>query len=993
MARQPPQTPRRQQQQPPQHHPQQQPQQQQQQQALSTYSASASTKLAPRSQTATDQVYSDPNDSCREDELKAHKSSKQQARSPSTRTLSDNASNDAESIENPDDSGQERSGGGHNGGSTLHVPCKFYKLGNCTAGSKCFFSHDVNLFVEKTVCKYFVKGNCRYGNKCALIHSGQNDAQPRSQTKSSGNGNRSAQNGSIYSNSSAKVGNGTRSVGGAVSGNSRKDRRANAEPSYSDAASGRTAANQQPHRDSPGAASGGAPSSTSTTTKSQSSRGSANDRLQFAAETPSTASAAFRDIPLKPAGTGALNISAAGGHHYGPGKMLASSWAPGSLTSALRREQNQRSQAAGLLGYKDQPQTLRADSGVMEFSNSPASRIQSSYHQQSALHQDDDVGDFSAFADHLNDKTAIPFGMHYGNAHGSSNGVDIELNSKSRPIPKPVQGASWARKGSDSAMAHNGLSMQDSLRIDKLALSHGAAHQSFTGSPFLSSMIPLLDQFSDAPRNESSFALGDSPMASPFANSPSASYSGAMLNRHAFSVVDPLAADSDTSGSGLLRVGASYHGHSNSRLQHHGLGSSMRNAADNGFPGRLDISPSLKPIANSIAGRSAPRNSELFGRSFRSSSLINEPLSPLAAFATATDNAEAITPSTLLGAAPLASPLSATGNNSSGLTGLGGRLRSNSHLHSPSLTGIASGVESGSIPGRPLMQDNSFMMKDRPLGGFSLTDTHLYNMEQQQQQKQRSTGNAGLWDSYNSFLGNESGNEQESRHPFAFTLSSSHMSNQRLGGLMQSSSSLGHMYHSSQQQQQQRQQQQYWARSPKMSLQGSAQASPFASAIGSFGGEPRQLTLPPLASGTFGSDMAKPGAIGQKPHRSNLSSLGMSTDYNGIGSGGSQHRSAFNGVESSISALNIPGVGSGSINASSTPSEQYDEIFELEQDVPIGIPNNANSGSGAISNTNFPSMNGLSQKLSGISLVQSRTNGTASSQSMTNISAIARPSA
>ncbi|KAJ1825354.1 hypothetical protein LPJ56_002723, partial [Coemansia sp. RSA 2599] len=842
----------------------------------------------------------------------------------------------------------------------------------------CFFSHDVNLFVEKNVCKYFVKGNCRYGNKCALIHSGQNDAQSRSQTKSSGNGHRNAQNGGP--SNSSKSGNGTRGVGNALSGNSRKDRRQNAEPSYSDAASGRMAAGQQAHRASPGAAASGASSSSasasaSTTTKSQNPRGSANDRLQSAAESPSTSSTAFRDIPLKPAGNGALNSGGAGRH--GSGKMLASSWAPGSLTSALRREQNQRSQAAALLGHKEQPQTLRADSGVMEFGNS-TSRIQSSYHQQSALRQDEDLGDFSVFADQLNDKTVSPFGMHYGAAHGSSSGIDIELNAKSQPIPKPVHGASWARRGGDSAMALNGLSMQDSLRIDKLALSHSAAHQSFTGSPFLSSMIPLLDQFSDAPRNESSFALGDSPMASPFASSPVASHSGAMLNRHAFSVVDPLAADAETGGSSLLRVGASYHGHSHSHLQHHGLGSSMRNVAENGFSGRLDMSPSLKPIGNGIAGRSVPRNNELFGRSFRSSSFINEPLSPLAAFATANDNAEAITPSALLGAAPLGSPMSASGNNNgSGLTGLGGRLRSNSHLHSPSLSGLASGVESGSIPGRPLMQD-------RPLGSFSLADTHLHGTEQQQ----RSTGNAGLWDSYNSFRGNESGNEQESRHPFAFSLNSSHLGNQRLGGLMQPSSSLSHMYQSSHQQQQQ---QQHWARSPQMSLQGSGQASPFATAIGSLGAEPRQLTLPPLASGAFGSDAAKPGAIGQKPHRSNLSSLGMAADYNGGGSGGGQHRSAFNGVESSLSALNIPGVGNGSVHASSTPSEQYDEIFELEQDAPGGQIV-AGGGSSALSNSQFPSMNGLSQKLSGISLAQSRVGGSTASQSMANISAIARPS-
>ncbi|KAI7826397.1 hypothetical protein BX661DRAFT_136775, partial [Kickxella alabastrina] len=51
-----------------------------------------------------------------------------------------------------------------------HVPCKFYKHNNCTAGNNCLFLHEVTVTTEKTVCKYFVKGNCRYGHRCALIH-------------------------------------------------------------------------------------------------------------------------------------------------------------------------------------------------------------------------------------------------------------------------------------------------------------------------------------------------------------------------------------------------------------------------------------------------------------------------------------------------------------------------------------------------------------------------------------------------------------------------------------------------------------------------------------------------------------------------------------------------------------------------------------------------------------------------------------------------------
>ncbi|KAI0739229.1 hypothetical protein C8Q80DRAFT_1347677 [Daedaleopsis nitida] len=52
-----------------------------------------------------------------------------------------------------------------------HVPCKFFKVGSCTAGSSCPFSHQtLEPGQAKEVCAWFVKGNCKFGHKCALAH-------------------------------------------------------------------------------------------------------------------------------------------------------------------------------------------------------------------------------------------------------------------------------------------------------------------------------------------------------------------------------------------------------------------------------------------------------------------------------------------------------------------------------------------------------------------------------------------------------------------------------------------------------------------------------------------------------------------------------------------------------------------------------------------------------------------------------------------------------
>ncbi|KAL4072509.1 hypothetical protein V8B97DRAFT_377480 [Scleroderma yunnanense] len=67
-----------------------------------------------------------------------------------------------------------------------HVPCKFFKVGACTAGSSCPFSHNVpEPGQSKDVCAWFVKGTCKFGHKCALAHilPGQNMSMDRKNKK------------------------------------------------------------------------------------------------------------------------------------------------------------------------------------------------------------------------------------------------------------------------------------------------------------------------------------------------------------------------------------------------------------------------------------------------------------------------------------------------------------------------------------------------------------------------------------------------------------------------------------------------------------------------------------------------------------------------------------------------------------------------------------------------------------------------------------------
>ncbi|CAE6433782.1 unnamed protein product [Rhizoctonia solani] len=76
----------------------------------------------------------------------------------------------------PEESAAEKDKAGKGKGSAKskdlsHVPCKFFRVGGCTAGPACPFSHHVAEPGEsKNVCTWFVKGSCKFGHKCALAH-------------------------------------------------------------------------------------------------------------------------------------------------------------------------------------------------------------------------------------------------------------------------------------------------------------------------------------------------------------------------------------------------------------------------------------------------------------------------------------------------------------------------------------------------------------------------------------------------------------------------------------------------------------------------------------------------------------------------------------------------------------------------------------------------------------------------------------------------------
>ncbi|KAG9022963.1 hypothetical protein FRB95_013921 [Tulasnella sp. JGI-2019a] len=73
-----------------------------------------------------------------------------------------------------DETDDKRGGGkskAHTSKDVSHVPCKFFRVGSCTAGPACPFSHSAaEPGQHKQVCAWFVKGSCKFAHKCALAH-------------------------------------------------------------------------------------------------------------------------------------------------------------------------------------------------------------------------------------------------------------------------------------------------------------------------------------------------------------------------------------------------------------------------------------------------------------------------------------------------------------------------------------------------------------------------------------------------------------------------------------------------------------------------------------------------------------------------------------------------------------------------------------------------------------------------------------------------------
>lgn len=110
-------------------------------------------------------------------------------------------------------SGKSKSSSSSKQKDLSHVPCKFFKVGACTAGSSCPFSHVVpEPGQTKDVCAWFIKGNCKFGHKCALAHvlPGQSMSMDRKNKKAA----QLAANGGVNAGASGGGGKGSKKKDG-----------------------------------------------------------------------------------------------------------------------------------------------------------------------------------------------------------------------------------------------------------------------------------------------------------------------------------------------------------------------------------------------------------------------------------------------------------------------------------------------------------------------------------------------------------------------------------------------------------------------------------------------------------------------------------------------------------------------------------------------------------------------------------------------------------
>ena len=53
-------------------------------------------------------------------------------------------------------------------------PCRFFQIGQCSAGTSCKFSHDAaQLTTSRETCKFWLAGHCVHGDRCAFMHARQ----------------------------------------------------------------------------------------------------------------------------------------------------------------------------------------------------------------------------------------------------------------------------------------------------------------------------------------------------------------------------------------------------------------------------------------------------------------------------------------------------------------------------------------------------------------------------------------------------------------------------------------------------------------------------------------------------------------------------------------------------------------------------------------------------------------------------------------------------